>query len=276
MDSDFTALLADVKTCRGIDFSRYRQSTLQRRFANRMALLGLTDLQQYRQYILTHPHELDLLIEAIGIQVSHFFRDPHVFDYLARSIIPAIIEQKRTERLKEIRVWSAGCAGGEEAYSLAILIDLALRKESEKWRSYIFASDINEPALCRAAQGIYLRDRLLEIKLGLIDTYFEEETKGFRVRSSLRERVHFCRNDLSSPQSMAPTESIFGDFDLVFCRNVLIYFESKLQEQVLRKLGQSLHSSGYLVLGLSEMLHPQVDSQFLNIQPEFRIWQRRS
>lgn len=276
MDSDFTALLAEVKTCRGIDFSRYRQGTLRRRFANRMALLGLTDLQQYRQYLLTHPHEIDHLIEAIGVQVSHFFRDPYVYECLARSVLPTIVDRKRAAGTREIRAWSAGCAGGEEVYSLAILLDLALRKDPEPWRNYIFASDINGQALRQAADGVYPREKLLETKLGVLDSYFEEVDSGFRVRPFLRERVQFCHDDLVSPRTVAPAESIFGGFDLVMCRNVLIYFEPDLQEQVLLKLCQSLATSGYLVLGPSEMILSRVAGQFREIEGGGHIWQKRS
>jgi len=153
MHPDLAAILADVKELRGIDFSLYRESTLQRRLANRMATLGLADLRQYRRRLGEDPLEPERLIEVIGVQVSHFFRDPLVFEVLAKAVLPAIIEKKRATRSREIRVWSAGCASGEEAYSLAILLDLALRKETDPWRSYIFASDINGQALRQGAAG---------------------------------------------------------------------------------------------------------------------------
>jgi chemotaxis methyl-accepting protein methylase len=274
MHPDLVAILAEIKALRGIDFSLYRQGTLGRRIANRMAALGISDLQEYRRHLLDDAMEPDLLVEAIGIQVSHFFRDPYVFEYLAKYVLPAIIERKRANN-REIRFWSAGCSTGEEAYTLAILLDLALRKETDCWLSYIFASDINGLALRFAADAIYPREKLLETKMGLIDTYFQVEAEGFRVRPFLRERVQFCHDDLVSTRTVAPAESIFGDFDLVLCRNVLIYFEPQLQEQVLQKLFRSLGASGFLVLGPSEMLPVQVAGQFRDFEPGCRIWQKR-
>jgi chemotaxis methyl-accepting protein methylase len=275
MEADLYEIITGINRLRGIDFSLYRESTLQRRLANRMAALGLADLRQYRQRLEEDPLEPERLIETIGVQVTHFFRDPLVFEVLAKSVLPTIIEKKRTNRSREIRVWSAGCASGEEAYSLAILLDLALRKETDPWRTYIFASDINGRALRQASAGIYAREKLLETKLGLIEAYFEETTQGFRVKPFLREHVQFCNDDLVSTQTVAPAESIFGEFDLVLCRNVLIYFEPILQEQVLLKLCRALDACGFLVLGPSETLHPRITGQFKDFDSECRIWQSR-
>jgi len=276
MNAELAAILGVLKDLRGIDFTRYRQGTLQRRLANRMAFLGLADdMQKYLHVLRTDPAEPDRLIEVIGINVSHFFRDPLVFEVLAKSVFPAIIERKKHLGSHNIRIWSAGCAGGEEAYSLAILLDLALRKEVEPWHSYIFASDMSGQALREAAAGVYAREKLAETKLGILDAYFIETTEGFRVRPFLRERVQFCHDDLVSRHTVAPTESIFGAFDLVLCRNVLIYFESELQAQVQQKLCRALDTAGFLVLGPSEALHPQVEGQLKAVEQSCHIWQKK-
>ncbi|TFG39532.1 MAG: protein-glutamate O-methyltransferase CheR [Syntrophobacterales bacterium] len=276
MNAELAAILALLKDLRGIDFTRYRQGTLQRRLANRMASLGFADdMQKYLQFLQTDPAEPDRLIEVIGIKVSHFFRDPLVFEVLAKSVLPAIIGRKKSTGSRDIRVWSAGCAGGEEAYSLAILLDLALQKEVESWHSYIFASDISGQALREAACAVYPREKLLETKLGILDAYFEETAEGFRVRPFLQARVQFCRDDLVSGHTIAPAESIFGTFDLVLCRNVIIYFESELQAQVQQKLCRALETAGFLVLGPSEALHSQVEGQLKVVEQSCRIWQKR-
>jgi chemotaxis methyl-accepting protein methylase len=275
MNAELTAILDVLKELRGIDFTGYRQGTLQRRLVNRMASLGLTDIQGYLQRLQTDPDEPDRLIEAFGINVSAFFRDPLVFEVLAGSVLPAIVKRKKGTCSREIRVWSAGCAGGEEAYSLAILLDRALLKEPGAWLSYVFASDISGQSLQRAVVALYPREKLLETKLGILDTYFEETLEGFRIRPFLQSRVQFCHDDLVSSRTVAPAESIFGAFDLVLCRNVMIYFESKLQTQVQQKLFRALGPAGFLVLGPSETLHPQVEGQLKSIEPSCCIWQKR-
>lgn len=275
MNADLASLLATLKDLRGIDFVHYRQATLQRRLANRMAALGVPDLDSYRQRLQLDPAEPDRLIEIIGIHVSHFFRDPLVFEVLARSILPVIIERKRNSGMREIRIWSAGCAGGEEAYSLAILLDQALMEEADGWHRYVFASDISGKALGEAENAIYPRSKLLETKLGILDRYFEDLAEGFKVRTFLREGVQFCRDDLISSRTVAPAESIFGAFDLILCRNVLIYFDGDLQLEVQKKLCRALDPEGYLVLGSAEVLHPQIAGELREIEKGRRIWQKR-
>lgn len=222
----------------------------------------------------TDPGEADQLIAAITIKVSSFFRNPLVFELVAQEILPDIIERKGRRRNREIRIWSAGCATGEEAYSLSILIHQAMKGKLADWAILIFATDLDASAIETARAGVYARDRLESVKLGVLDKYFDAVGERFRVRPFLRRIVRFSQDDLTSPKLTSPSESIFGAFDLVFCRNVLVYFSPEVQAEVCRKLYKSLARGGYLVLGDSESLSKKMESKFQTLDSKNRIFRK--
>lgn len=226
---------------------------LQRRLAARLAVLGNPEPNLYLQRLRSEPAECDRLIEATSINVTSFFRNPAMWEFLAQTVLPATIERKQRGRGREFRAWSAGCASGEEAYGVAILLHEALSDELENWKVHIFATDLSEQALKTAARGVYPRERMEYTRLGRIDQYFRQSAGTYEVRPILRRMVWFSRDDLTS-QRVAPAESIYGSFDLVLCRNVLIYFDQALQKRVFEKLSRAIAPGGYLVLGESELL----------------------
>ncbi len=274
MNAVINDILAELTRLRGIDFSGYRPGTLRRRLANRMAKVNLSDPNAYLQKLHTDSSEADRLIDVLGVNVTRFFRDPLVFETLAHTVIPELIERKKRQGTKEVRVWSAGCASGDEAYSIAILLSHALRKDPPDWGVHIFASDINNRALQQASQGRYSREHLRETKLGVLEDYFIPVGNEYEVAPSIRRLVHFCKDDLTCPQTRVPAESIFGTFDLVFCRNLLIYFDPNLQVRVLEKLFHSLGSYGHLVLGPSETLPTALSSGLVVVDKDNRIWRK--
>ena len=268
------AVLEELRRVRGLDLSDYRRSTLERRLAARMARLRLKDPGEYLQRLRSDPSECDRLIEAIVIKVSSFFRDPLVFELLAHRVLPLIMERHRREHTRQIRVWSAGCAAGEEAYSVAILLAQALEDEDFPWLPYICATDISPQALAAAQTGRYRRESLETTQLGILDRFFRPTAEGFEVIPEIRRMVHFSRDDLTSRQSLAPADSVFGSFDLVLCRNVLIYFSLDLQKRVLDKLYRALNPGGFLVLGMSESLPPEMEPRLTAIDRPHRIFQK--
>ena len=223
------AVLAELRRVRGLDLSDYRRATLARRLAARMANLRLNDPGEYLPWLRSDPSECDRLIETIEIKVWSFFRDPLVFELLAQRIIPSIIERHRRDHSRQIRVWSAGCATGEEAYSVAILLAQALEDDDFPWLPYICATDISSAALAAAQTGRYRRESLETTQLGILDRCFRPTARGFEVIPEIRRMVQFSREDLTSRHSFAPADSVFGSFDLVLCRNVLIYFTLDLR-----------------------------------------------
>ncbi len=215
------------------------------------------------------------MIDEIGINVSSFFRNPLVFEIISHNLLPDIIEGKGRGQSKELRVWSAGCAGGEEPFSLAILIHQVLKNNPLKLYPLLFATDIDSAALKRAAKGLFPRKSFENTKLGLLDSYFDRKNNLYAVRPMIKELVRFSYDDLVSPTTSAPPESIFGDFDLVLCRNVLIYLVEEQQDLVFSKLYRSLAAGGYLVLGESESLNAHLSSKVAVVDYKNRIFQKR-
>jgi chemotaxis methyl-accepting protein methylase len=243
-----------MKDAVGIDLSGYRQDMLSRRIAVRMAYLSIKSPEKYCDILKDEPGEAENLLDTIAINVSCFFRDPCVFALLEDILIPQMLNETAGNGDNKIRVWSAGCACGEEAYSIAILFHKMLNEGFDKINPLIFATDIDQTALDTAAQGCYERSCLEYTRLGIVDKYFTECNDKFALKEDIREMVKFSIDDLLSAKRYAPGESIFGEFDLILCRNVLIYFEKDQQRQVIERLLQALAPGGYLVLGQAESL----------------------
>jgi chemotaxis protein methyltransferase CheR len=269
-DSQIERLVQIVLQHTHTDLTGYRPETLARRITVRLDLLDM-DADRYLSACDDNPRECEELVNTVAINVSSFFRNPIVFETIAESILPGLMRRK-----EELRVWSAGCAAGEEAYSVAILIKEALGKPNgAEAQPVIFATDIDSGVLKRAKTAFYPRESLKDTKLGLVDAYFSPRKDGFELAAAVKKMVHFSTHDLLSNRSAAPPESIYGSFDVVLCRNVLIYFSDSHQAQILEKLRQSLAPEGYLVLGDSEAMRPaQANSRFRIVDSKHRIYQR--
>lgn len=266
-------VIHELSRTRGLDLSGYRRSMLERRLCTRLAKLAITDPAAYLVRLRNDPAEPSRLVEAVTVNVTAFFRNPAVWEILSHSVIRQIIERKQSSRNREIRVWSAGCATGEEPYSVAILLHEALQNELSNWKVHIFATDLSEDALRAATLGVYARDRMENSRLGILDRYFTLTDGVYEVRPFVRRMVWFSRDDLTSSRT-APAESIYGTFDLVLCRNVLIYFARPLQHQVLDKLSRATARNGYLVLGEAEVLDKDNPYGLHIIDRRNRIYQK--
>lgn len=250
---DVLQLLRD----RGLpDLRGYRRSTLSRRLAARMNALALAYAPEaYLQRLEDDAKEARELFDALAVNVSAFFRDAPQLLLLANTLEATL--QARAQAPKLLRAWSAGCASGEEAYTLAILLD-GLRSRLTETQVLVFATDFDQAALEQAKRGRYERSALLETTLGVLDDYFEALAgEHYGVRPELRALVTFAEADLTSDES-SPTESIFGDFDVILCRNVLIYMEAGLQRRLLSKLAAALAPDGLLALGPAETVPSDV------------------
>jgi chemotaxis protein methyltransferase CheR len=263
------SLLDIVREKTGTDLTGYRRSTLSRRISERLALLE-TDADEYLPICRADPDACRGFVSAIAINVSSFFRNPVVFEVLAQSVLPRLAKER-----DELRVWSAGCAGGEEAYSIAILIQEEIRRiKDTQLRPMIFATDIDREVLKKATKAVYPRESLKDAKLGIADAYFKTTRNGFKLCPEVEKTVHFSVDDLLSQRTDAPTESIYGAFDLILCRNVLIYFSDKHQKQVFHRLYNSLAEGGYLVLGNSETICRDLKSRLKTIDAKNKIYQK--
>jgi chemotaxis protein methyltransferase CheR len=265
-------VLEELNKSTGFDLKGYRRKTLLRRLDTRLALLRSPDPESYMRLLRSDPAEPVRLIDTLVVQVSSFFREPIVFEIVAQSVLPAIIERRRSEGRKEMRVWCAGCASGEEAYSMAILIHEVLKEDAASWCVRVFGTDLSTKALNTAREAVYGRESLATTRLGIVDRYFVPRGLCFEVRPFIRSMVHFSIDDLLSKRRITPAESVFGTFDMVLCRNVLIYFSDWAQGAVFSKLAMALVEGGCLILGSSEVLPGEYAEQFATVDRRNRIF----
>ena len=244
-DVDFENLLQYLRINRGFDFTGYKRSTLMRRVTKQMQYLNIESFANYQDYLEVHPDEFKALFNNILINVTAFFRDPLAWEYLAKDIIPNILRNK--QKNEQIRIWSAGCASGEEAYTLAIILGEILGIEDFRYRVKIYATDIDEEALNQARQASYSVKNIHGVPLELRDKYFDLVNKNYVFHQDLRRAVIFGRHDLLQD---APISRL----DLLVCRNTLMYFNSETQGRIINRFHFALNDHAYLFLGKAEML----------------------
>jgi two-component system CheB/CheR fusion protein len=244
-DSSFEDLLAYIKRARGFDFTGYKRSTLGRRLHKRMQEVDIEEYSDYLDMLEATPEEFDLLFNTILINVTRFFRDPPVWDYIEHELLPRIAQESAPDTA--IRVWSAGCATGEEAYTLAMVMAQALGEEEYLRRVKIFATDVDEQELDVARHAVYSEKQVASVPEPLLERFFESANGKHIFRKDLRRSVIFGRNDLS-------VDAPISRLQLLTCRNTLMYFNGETQNGILRRLHLALHDGGYLALGKSEML----------------------
>jgi two-component system CheB/CheR fusion protein len=259
------AFLNQLRSRTGIDFRQYKTPTIVRRLSRLMVAAGRDSLTDYMAHLAAHPEAYQRLISAFLIKVTEFFRDPALFSHLRETVLPEIIEYARKNRA-ELRLWSAGCATGEEAYSLAIALADLLGDEVETLPVRIFATDLDRDAIAFARRGIYPASALKEIPADLLAKYFTRVDGAFQIKRRIRNLTFFGEYDLGQ---RAP----FPRIDLVLCRNVLIYFTKELQQRTLSLFAFSLRAGGYLVLGKSETTSP-LPQYFEPVQPSLKIFRR--
>lgn len=252
--------MADLKTIlnilhdkRGFDFSGYHLSMLDRRIQKRIAVTKSASINEYVKYLKQNDSELDNLIDVLTINVSRFFRDTFTYEYFADHVLPKLIEAKKISQDFSLRVWSAGCAAGEEPYSIAILIKEIIEKENIKFNTTIIATDIDKKIIESAKDGIYQFDSIQNVKYSLLNKYFVAKGTKFKIKSEIKNMVTFSEFDMLHKILSVPSDSIFGNFDIVLCRNLLIYFNSDYQNAIFNKLYQSLNKNGILLLGEAEI-----------------------
>jgi two-component system CheB/CheR fusion protein len=265
-DRRMRALLEQLRTQSGIDFSAYKAPTIQRRLQRRMADAGVGHLDDYLRYLQRNPDEYQRLAGSFFIKVTDFFRDPDLFAYLRETVLPELVAEAR-DRGNELRVWSAGCATGEEPYSLAILLAEQLGDELRDFTIRIFATDVDPEAITFARRGVYPASALAALPPAMRERYFTALDGAFEVHKRIRGLVVFGQHDLAQ---RAP----FPRVDLVLCRNVLIYFTPELQRRVLQLFAFSLRPGGRLVLGKSETTGPSAE-HFALEQPRLKVYRRQ-
>ena len=263
-DTEFQQLLEKLRVEHSFDFRQYKEASLLRRIRRRMGLLHVTSFATYITYLDRNPDEYRALLDVILINVTRSFRDPEAWDLVRENVIPRIVQEAGPTR--SLRIWSAGCSSGEEPYTLAMLIAESVRQNARELDVKIYATDVDEDALNTARAGLYRLESVKDVPRELFERYFVREGQLYRFRRDLRKWCIFGRHDLTQ-------DSPLPHLDLLVCRNVLIYFDTDLQERILPRFHYGIHEGGYLFLGKAESMLSR-SRRFVPVDFKWRIFQR--
>jgi len=243
------AFIRGLKSSQGLDIATYDESFLHTSIRKRVLEIGLRDIADYAAYLMENRAEAAGFYHSLSVGHSDFFRNQFAFAVLEQRILPALIAQKKQTGHGEIRVWSAGCAAGQEAWSVAMLLEELTGGEEPAVPYRIFATDRSAPELAVARSGIYSAAAVGNVRTRHLRDYFSQHGESFEVVARLRERVDFSGYDLLDEGSACPDASIYGDFDLILCCNLLFYYRAEIRQQILGKLCRALAPGGYCVTG---------------------------
>jgi two-component system CheB/CheR fusion protein len=242
--ADLERLLTYLKNTRGFDFTSYKRPTLARRIEKRMSEINVNSYAAYLDHLEVHPDEFAHLFNTILINVTSFFRDPDAFEYLRTEVIPKVIERSNGG---DVRIWSAGCASGEECYSVVMLFAEAMGKDAFRERVKIYATDVDEQELATARLASYTDKQIADLPPDLLKKYFDHTAGRWMFAKDLRRCVIFGRHDLLAD---APISRV----DLLLCRNTFMYFHHEAQAKIVNRFHYALRDGGFLMLGKAEML----------------------
>ena len=264
-DDALETLLEFLKHSRGFDFTGYKRASLERRLRRRMDAVGCQGYGDYQDYLEVHPEEYEQLFDTLLINVTEFFRDPPSWEYLAEQVLPELVAAKRAS--EPVRVWSAGCASGEEAFTIAMVLAELLGEEAFRDRAKIYATDVDESALTAARHAVFTHKQAETIPEPLRAKYLEPVDRRLAFRSDLRRTVIFGRNNLI-------TDAPISRLDLLVCRNTLMYFNAETQGRILRHFHFALRDEGAMMLGRSELMISHRDL-FVAADMKTRIFRKR-
>ena len=264
-DREFKLLSDLVYHTIGINLGDSKKELLRTRLGKRLRLLGIPTFKEYYKYVTEdNKDELTNLFDAISTNLTSFFREQKHFDYLSETVLPEILDERKRRGDFQVRVWSCACSTGEEPYSLAIALAEYLGMSS-KYGVKMLATDVNTEVLEKAAQGLYKEARVENLPKVILKKYFlrgEGKQAGYvKIKRQLQNMITFRRINLT-----APRYPFRKQFDFIFCRNVMIYFDKHTQKQIIDKLYNHLKPGGYLFLGHAESL-TGIDTEFKYIKP---------
>ena len=261
----FEKILMLLRSKTGHDFSLYKRNTLQRRMERRMNLHDIKDVPSYLRYLQEHPDEVQTLFKELLITVTSFFRDSEAFEILKKKILPKLLKDKPEDYT--IRVWVPGCASGEEAYSIAITVKESLDELKRDFVFQIFGTDLDDDAISAARAGIYPGNIAIDVSPERLKRFFVKENESYRIKKEIRESMVFAVQNVTK-------DAPFTRLDLLSCRNLLIYLEPQLQDQLIPLFHYSLRPDGILFLGASESIGGFADL-FSTLDRKWKFFQRK-
>ncbi len=251
-NEDFVAIRDYIHERSGIYFAENKKYIIENRLIRRMGDLGVKSYRDYFYLVKydTSYKEFNYLMNLITTNETSFFRNPPQLKAFAKEVLPLIRAEKEAAGKKRIRIWSAGCSTGEEPYTLAMILKEEI-PELDNWDVEILANDISEQVLYSARKGIYGESTLRSTDKYIVQKYFTHEPEGYRISDDIKRLVKLSHGNLSDTRKL----SMFRDMDIVFCRNVMIYFSDEVKKNIVRQFYNSLVPGGYLFIGHSESLH---------------------
>lgn len=264
-DAEYDAITALLRDRRQFDLGQYKDRCIRRRIAKRLRACEVNDFEAYLKKLDMDRDELDTLLATISIHVSQFFRNPDTFRIIEQIILPDLCRRAKTAGRRELTLWSAGCASGEEAYSLALIVDDLANIDLD---IRILASDISTPVLEIARAGTFDASRMKEVPKEVITKYFITQENGrYQLSEPIRNRVEFIHHNIMTAKD-------YPVADMILCRNLLIYFTRPEQERILSRFATALPEHGALVLGRSETMTGNIRRCFKSEFPVERIYRR--
>lgn len=265
-DQELQVLLDKIYRDKGFDFRQYREKSLRRRLERRLHATKAKSYEEYTAILDRDGAEYGRLIDSLTINITQFLRDPEAFDMLAKVVFPEVVFFADSHEQKEIRIWSAGCAGGEEPYSIVMLLGEVLARRLRDFHITVYATDIDENSLARAREGKYDAATISKLPEVLVERHFTYDGQ-YRIRHKVRQLVEFKQHNLVSDEP-------FTGLDLVSCRNVVMYFSRDLQEQVFMDFHHGLRQGGFLFLGKAETLSGESARLFHTVDKRWRVYQK--
>ena len=263
-DDEFAAITLLLRERRQFDLDQYKDRCIRRRIAKRLRSCKVVDFASYLKRLEMDRDELDTLLATISIHVSQFFRNPDTYRILEQKILPDLCRRVRAAGRTELTFWSAGCACGEEPYSLALLVD---DMNARDLKINILATDVSEPVLDAARCGTFEALRLKEVPPEVLNKYFHGENGHYQVIERIRNQVEFRQHNIMTASDYPPA-------DLILCRNVMIYFTREEQERILFRFAATLPEHGALVLGRSETMTGDIRRYYQSEFPVERVYRR--
>ncbi|MEI6602225.1 MAG: CheR family methyltransferase [Clostridia bacterium] len=233
-----------------VDLSVFSESFLEKSIINRCIFVEVMRVSDYVIFLENNPTEAFALQQSLLITYTEFYRDACAFELFEEKILPELVRAKKTSA--EIRIWSAGCSSGQEPYSIAMTTENYIALNAKPMRYRIIATDISDEELAFAKVGAFSEQSIQNIKLVQLNEFFEKSGNTYVISPRLKEKIIFSKYDILDKHSASPKESIFGEFDVVFCKNSLIYYNDECQKFIIDKLVNALSANGYLIIGESE------------------------
>jgi len=253
-----------------LDISQYKDSYIQRRVNTRLNLTNTSNLTDYLTLLKNDRDEFKCLMDSLTVNVTEFFRNMETFEGLENEVIPKIIKEKEHDSRDIIKVWSAGCASGEETYSLTILFLEALRKSKKDYKLMVFGTDIDSKSLMKAKIGSYDKSKVGGIRPELLEKYFDNVGSEYKIKPGVKQHIKFSSLDLNGD-----IEKNLIIYDLIVCRNVVIYFKTEVKEVLFLKFCKMLRKNSYLVLGKNETIIGPGMQHLKNVNISERIYQKQ-